>query len=29
VTRDVGGTADTEEVTNAIIQALKTALIPV
>jgi len=28
VTRDVGGTADTEEVTNAIIEALKTALVP-
>jgi tartrate dehydrogenase/decarboxylase/D-malate dehydrogenase len=28
VTRDVGGTADTEEVTTAIIEALKTALVP-
>jgi isocitrate/isopropylmalate dehydrogenase len=28
VTRDVGGTADTEQVTSAIIEALKTALVP-
>jgi hypothetical protein len=28
VTRDVGGTADTEEVTTAILEALKTALVP-
>ena len=28
VTRDVGGTADTDEVTTAIIEALKTALVP-
>ena len=28
LTRDVGGTADTDEVTNAIIEALKAALVP-
>src|SRR6478672_2844443 len=28
LTRDVGGTADTDEVTTAIIEALKTALVP-
>jgi tartrate dehydrogenase/decarboxylase/D-malate dehydrogenase len=28
LTRDVGGTADTDEVTTAIIKALTTALVP-